>query len=345
MEDRPDGPPTPPGVPNRNSDMNDHNNKNYDQIYKNFDKNHNGVLEDDEKDALKKAGIPLPGEGPATGRSSNAEEIQAVSSGITEANLPGKIKEAQAALKKLAANPSGATPEQLTILRGRAFGFNLRDESVAVWEAVARAGDVGRTGPPGYQCSTLTKKGFVFALFGAPSNGQPGKSPDDATMLHAKGYTIADRATDADMAELAKRAHGDHKLFYANPSTTELAALGDEKLAALAKVTDIFNIQACKWWYEDPSPDHAAFLADVEKYSAAIRKANPACKIFIDVGRGGDTTNQGNLATNWVKLLTTIDAKDPKCYDGVYIAAPAQTVGQPSIGMSQIMQMLAWMRP
>ena len=264
---------------------------------------------------------------------------------MTPEMLKDAAKKALEDLKTLAKTDSGATTEQLAVLRTRAFGFNLRYESVGVWDAVARKGDVGRTGPPGYACSQLTEKGDAYALFGVSSPAKPAVPPDDAMLKHAQGYTISDRATDDDMKGLSKQAHDAHKLFYANPSTAELTAFTDEKLADLAKATDAFNIQACKWWYEDTSADHATFLANVKKYTGAIRQANPACKIFIDVGRAADATNNGALATTWVKMLVTIDAQDPKCYDGAYLAAPAQTVGQPNLGMSQIMQMLAWMRP
>ena len=139
----------------------------------------------------------------------------------------------------------------------------------------------------------------------------------------------------------ATRATG--KKFTAAPTGEHLLSWGEAKVGELAKHVDLIVIQAERWMYEDSSPGKPDYVSKVLRFSRAIRKANPQCEIFIEVGRRLD--RGGGAADDMLRALALICEKDPGSFDGFQPFITRQDTDDSKHGLGALYHLMAWLRP
>jgi hypothetical protein len=105
----------------------------------------------------------------------------------------------------------------------------------------------------------------------------------------------------------------------------------------------VFTIQSERWLVEDKSADKHEWLEHVSKWTAVVRKANPKCQIFIEIGRRLD--RGGGTAAEWLEAYARLYQRDPHSFDGMYPFITRQASEDPQQGIGALKQLLAWLRP
>jgi hypothetical protein len=81
----------------------------------------------------------------------------------------------------------------------------------------------------------------------------------------------------------------------------------------------------------------------VLRFSRAIRKANPQCEIFIELGRRLD--RGGGTADELLRALALLCEKDPGSFDGFQPFITRQSTDDPKQGIGALYHLMAWLRP
>jgi hypothetical protein len=260
---------------------------------------------------------------------------------MTRETLRAEVERARAELAKLAATPTGIPAATLEALRGKRLGYNLQADNAALWEVTARDDDFAKVGPQGYQAAELVSRGYIGLQYPAPGGRLP--SPSPGLEKRARGTSLSEQSEPEALAEAARKVHAQGKDLISAPTGERLETWGPERVAEVARNSDLFIIQSERWLVEDKSADKHEWLDHVLKWTAVIRKANPKCRIFIEIGRRLD--RGGGTAAQWLDAYARLYQRDPQSFDGLYPFITRQTSDDPQQGIGALKQLLAWLRP
>jgi hypothetical protein len=247
-----------------------------------------------------------------------------------------------------AASPAQSTPgtlpsipaDVLDGLRQKAIGYNIDSTVIDFWNATAHPDDLAKVGPQAYSIASRITKGII--VLQNPAN-TAASGPSSDLVSKAKALTIDESVEPHTIIAQGQEARNTGKLFVVAPTGARLLRFTPDQVAQIAKVSDIFIIQAERWLVEDTSPTKATFIGNVLKFSNEIRAANPQCKIYIEVGRRLD--RGGGTADQWIQALSLLYQKDPQSYDGIYLFITRQANDDPNQGIGALHLMIAWLRP
>ncbi|MCX7013644.1 MAG: hypothetical protein NTW86_13990 [Candidatus Sumerlaeota bacterium] len=260
---------------------------------------------------------------------------------ITKETVAAEIQEAKESIQGLDPAPSDISPATWKALRAKALGYRLEEATFGLWEATARPDDELKIDSGGFDAAAFVTRGY-FRLQPPPEDGvqQP---PPASLMARARSLSLSEKAELDDLIKKGREVHAQGKQFSVAPTGERLLSWGPEKVAELAKVADVFKIQAERWLIEDQSPDKKDFLGKVLTFTPVIRKANPRGRIFIELGRR--LNRGGGTADQWVHALALLYEKDANSFDGFYPFITRQATSDPKQGFGALRQMVAWMRP
>jgi LmbE family N-acetylglucosaminyl deacetylase len=280
--------------------------------------------------AAKKPAVPRP-------------DARSRSRQITAESLQAEGKQARTELTKLSATPlpSGVSAETLAALRAKRLGYNLQADNAALWEATARADDLAKVGPQGYAAAELISRGYIGLQYPPPNGHLP--PPSAALEKKARAITLNEQAEPDAQIEAARKAHAQGRDIFSAPTGERLETWGPEQVADIARSVDVFIIQSERWLVEDESADKHQWCDRVLKWTAVLRKANPKCQIFIEIGRRLD--RGGGTAAQWLDAYARLCQRDPRSFDGMYPFITRQDSDDPQQGMGALKQLLAWLRP
>jgi hypothetical protein len=167
--------------------------------------------------------------------------------------------------------------------------------------------------------------------------------PDPSAELVAKSSAITpDESAEPDqILSKAKEVHDLGKAFVVAPTGARLERWGSETISQIAENAEVFIIQAQRWLVDDTSPGKETFISKVLAVSAAIRKANPECKIFVEVGRRAD--RGGGTAEQWINAMALLYQENPTSFDGIYLFITRQATDQEQ-GIGALQEMTSWLR-
>jgi hypothetical protein len=262
---------------------------------------------------------------------------------ITRESLLADAKQAREELAKLTANPvpPGVSAATLEALRRKRLGYNLQADNAALWEATARDNDLAKVGPQGYLAAELVSRGIIGLQY--PAEGGHLSPPSSALEKRARATMLTEQADPASLVEAARKAHALGKEFFTAPTGERLETWGPEQVAEVARSSDVFTIQSERWLVEDQSADKHEWLDHVLKWTTVVRKANPQCQIFIEIGRRLD--RGGGTAAQWLDAYARLYQRDPQSFDGMYPFITRQASEDPQQGLGALKQLLAWLRP
>jgi len=260
---------------------------------------------------------------------------------VTRETLRADAAAARAELAKLAAIPTGIPAATLEALRAKRLGYNLQPDNAALWEATARADDFAKVGPQGYQAAELISRGYIALQYPPAAGRLP--APSAELEKKARATTLSEQADPDSLAEAARKVHSKGKDLISAPTGQRLEDWGPERVGEVAHSSDVFVIQSERWLVEDQTADKHEYLDHVLKWTAVIRKANPKCQIFIEVGRRLD--RGGGTAAQWLDAYARLYGRDPHSFDGMYPFITRQPTDDPKQGIGALKQLLAWLRP
>ena len=260
---------------------------------------------------------------------------------VTRETVAAEIAQARESLKGLDPVPSDIPPETWKALCAKSLGYRLEDATFGLWEATARPDDLLKVDPGGFNAAAFVTRGVIALQPPAEGGRRPQPSPD--LIAKAKALMLFESSEPEDQVRKAREVRAKGKQFAVAPTGERLLQWGPEKVAEIAKAADVFTIQAERWLYEDKSADKKDFLEKVLTFTHVIRKANPRCRIFIELGRRLD--RGGGTADQWLHALALLYAKDPNSFDGFYPFITRQPTNDPKQGFGALRQVVAWLRP
>jgi hypothetical protein len=288
---------------------------------------------------------PHAGPREETPRQAASEQQQMVK--ITAAEFQKAVTAQRAELAKLKALPEGMTADQWKVLKTKAISITFNADTAALWEVVARNGDVAHLGRSGFPASELSRKPGLHLVVGNEQSAaiiETSKhSPPASVVKAATGLDNTDTTTVDSMLKTAEIAHKKGKHYMALPHPDIANNWGPEKAGEMCKQFDEIMLPFADWCNLDRDKTLGATMEKLARYSQAIRKANPRCRIFLDVGRPDGQQPAPKVAAEWFRVLSIVCEKDPKLFDGIHFTGMVRDKTNDP-GVPPTKQFLAWLR-